>query len=262
MFYSGIISSETEVVTIIIVGISLLMALVIITLLTVFVRRKNKLVTQQQEDRIMFENELAESQVEIREATLRNISWELHDNIGQLLALAKIQAQTLKEHPERIDEVVEIIGSGLDQLRALSKSINPEAIKNLSLSQAVQLEIDRFNRMNFITSTLTVKGQDREINPKVEIILFRILQEFFSNTIKHSKAETLDVKLDYQNGLHISAIDNGVGFLNNKITSGIGLSNMQNRAKLIGATLQLDSQLEVGTTLYISIPTQNLNDYE
>ncbi|GER61017.1 sensor histidine kinase [Patiriisocius marinus] len=262
MLYSGTISNETEVVTAIIVGISLLMALVIITLLTVFVKRKNKLVSEQERAKATFEKELAETEVEIREATLRNISWELHDNIGQLLALAKIQAQTVKEHPERIDEVVEIIGTSLNELRALSKLINPEAIKSLTLGQAIQLEVDRFNRMNFINASLVEKGETLTIGPKVEIILFRILQEFFSNTIKHSKAETLTIIVDYNNGLHISAKDNGIGFSKDIEASGIGLSNMQNRAKLIGASLKIDSVLEQGTCLEMSIPTHKIKTHE
>lgn len=262
MFYSGLISNETEVVTIIIVSISLLMASVIITLLVVFIKRKNKLVAQQQESKVIFERELAESQVEIREATLRNISWELHDNIGQLLALAKIQAQTVKEHPERIDEVIEIIGTGLNELRSLSKLINPEALKKLTLAQALQLEVDRFNRMKFIKASLIVNGKTLNINPKVEIILFRILQEFFSNTLKHSKSETLSVEVDYNNGLHILAKDNGVGFLTDIEANGIGLSNMQNRAKLIGATLRIHSVLTQGTTLEIVLPRHKLKTHE
>ncbi len=256
MFHSWVFSNETEAITITVIAVALLLVLMIIVLLSVFVRRKNKLVNQQQQAKQSFEKELAESQVEIREATLRNISWELHDNVGQLLALAKIQAQTVKEHPKRIDEVVEIIGSALNELRALSKLINPEALKNLTLGQAIKLEVDRFNRLNFIKSTLTERGIKNILDPKVEIILFRILQEFFSNTIKHSKAETLDVVLDYNNGLHISAKDNGIGFLTDKSVEGIGLSNMQNRAKLIGASLQIYSVLEQGTTIEINLPTK------
>ncbi len=179
MLYSWLIITETEVITIIVVGITLLMALVIIALLVVFVSRKNTLVQEKKQAKEDFETELVASQIAIRENTLRNISWELHDNIGQLLTLAKIQAQTVKENPERIDEVVETIGTGLNELRALSKLINPEILKNLSITEAVQMEVDRFNRLGVINGNLKTIGDPQTINPEYEIILFRILQEFF-----------------------------------------------------------------------------------
>lgn len=254
MLYYRLLSSET-VLTYTAIGVALLLAFIIIVLLTVFVGRKNTLVRDQQQAKKAFEKELAESQIEIREATLRNISWELHDNIGQLLTLAKIQAQTVKEHPERIDEVVTTIGTGLNELRALSKLINPDVIKNLSIAEAVQMEIDRFNRLEFIKSTLTVTGTPQKINDKIEIILFRILQEFFSNTIKHSKGSNLDIQIDYGGELYIEAIDNGVGFDSEADSfNGIGLLNMKNRANLIGATLEITSKSNKGTLLRINYP--------
>ena len=71
----------------------LIIVIALIILFTTFQKKKNFLVEKQKEEQERFEKEIAETQIEIREATLRNISWELHDNIGQLLTLAKIQLQ-------------------------------------------------------------------------------------------------------------------------------------------------------------------------
>ena len=131
--------------------ILILVNVFVVVLFSVFQRRKNKLLEDQQEAKKKFESEIAETQIEIREETLRNISWELHDNIGQSLTLAKIQLQN--ESSENIKEVSEIITKSLNELRALSKLINPEFIKNIELKEALQLEIDRFNRLNFIKSS-------------------------------------------------------------------------------------------------------------
>jgi len=77
----------------------LIIVISLIILFTVFQKKKNFLVEKQLEEKKRFEREIAETQIEIREETLRNISWELHDNIGQLLTLAKIQLQnTSKEN--------------------------------------------------------------------------------------------------------------------------------------------------------------------
>ena len=241
---------QTEIATLVSVLILLVLVGIIITLITVFVRRKNKLLQEQREVREAFEAELSETQIEIREETLRNISWELHDNIGQLMTLAKIQVQLAKEKPETIEEASETIGKGINELRALSKLINPEALKSLNLREAVKLEIERFNRIGFVKASYKVVGMPFSINANKEIIVFRILQEFFSNTIKHSKATNLDVVLIYtENELLINAKDDGVGFTSEADFSGIGIKNMKNRAKVINAELSISSKPNEGTML-------------
>lgn len=227
-----------------------LITIALIVLFVIFQKRQNLLLLQKEEDKKRFEREIAETQIEIREETLRNISWELHDNIGQLLTLAKIQLQNAT--PENIEDVSNTITKGLTEVRALSKLINPEAIKNINLKEAVQLEIDRFNRLNFISSTLDITGEEFKIEKKASIIIFRILQEFFSNTIKHSKASELNVAINFnRNCLEILAKDNGVGFSSEIISKGIGLENIKNRAKLIGAEAIFQSEKNKGTSLKI-----------
>ncbi|WP_046755578.1 sensor histidine kinase [Kordia jejudonensis] len=243
-----------EVSAIIATFVFILLIVVIIILFLVFIKRKNKLLTEKQQAKREFENAIAETQIEIREQTLRNISWELHDNIGQLLTLAKIQLHQLDNTNENVAEVSDTISKSLTELRALSKLINPDALKNIMLPEALSLEIARFNRLNFIEATLTINGDEEIIDDKAEIILFRILQEFFSNTIKHAKASKLDVSLNYENNLlTIIAKDNGKGFDKSeyRLNKGIGLQNMKSRGKLIGAEIELESELEKGTKLTI-----------
>lgn len=244
------VEKSSEVVIIITTVIVLLMTFGIIILFSIFQRRKNDLLINQEKEREKFEKEIAETQIEIREQTLRNISWELHDNIGQLLTLAKIQLQSATK--ENIKEVSDTITKGLSEVRALSKLINPEAMSNIDLREAIQLEINRFNRLNFIASTLKISGEEKDIDKKSGIIIFRILQEFFSNTIKHSKATELNVFLDYQeDSLQITVSDNGIGFSSTEMKEGIGLINIKNRAKLIGAKIEFKSEENNGTSLKI-----------
>lgn len=243
--------ANTEIIIIIFTIIILFVTIGIVLLFTVFQKRKNDLLEQQKLAKEEFEKEIAETQIEIREETLRNISWELHDNIGQLLTLAKIQLQNTTQ--ENIQEVSETITKGLTEVRALSKLINPEAINNINLKEAVQLEVDRFNRLEFIKSSLLIIGNDIDIDKKSSIIIFRILQEFFSNTIKHSKASELKVSLNYtETHLKIIVKDNGIGFINGDKKEGIGLTNIKNRAKLIGADAIFTSEKNKGTTLEIN----------
>jgi two-component system, NarL family, sensor kinase len=230
------------------------LCLILILFFTIFQKKKNVLLLKQAEDKKQFEKEISESQVEIREQILRNISWELHDNIGQLLTLAKIQLQSISEHPNNANELKDNLTTILSEVRSLSKVINPDFISNIKLEDAIELEIKRFNRLNYITSRFTVEGEHFDIDSKSEIIIFRVLQEFFSNTIKHSKASALNVSLRYlENSIQIFAEDNGVGFdMDTICQTGIGLSTMKKRGALINADINIDSAINKGTRLSIN----------
>jgi len=236
--------NEIQILALAGITIFLLLVVLVAVLFTVFMRRKNTLVLEQQEAQKRFEQEIAETQIEIREETLRNISWELHDNIGQLLT-----------DEQQTKEAAETIGKGLEEIRALSRLINPEALKNLSLIEALHLEIERYNRMGYIHADLEESGNFFELNKKAEIVIFRILQEFFTNTIKHSKAANLMVKIHYgEDLLNVEASDDGVGFdyAAAKAKNGIGLSNIETRAALIKSTIEITSKKGEGTQLSLS----------
>ncbi|GGD11495.1 hypothetical protein GCM10011368_11820 [Hyunsoonleella pacifica] len=228
-----------------------------ISLFLLFRKRKNELLLEKQHAKQQFEQEISKAQIEIREETFRNISWELHDNIGQLLTLAKIQLQTNTD----IDEIKATINKSIKEVRVLSKLINPDALKKMTLEQAINDEINRFNRLKFIKSSISVTGNRKNLDHKIEIVFFRILQEFFSNTIKHARATHLDITLNYQpNELIISAKDNGRGFLlKDQENSGIGISNIKNRAKLVNASATIETQPQKGTKLTITYPYYDEN---
>lgn len=251
---------NTLILTLVAITILLLLLIVGAVLFSVFIRRKNELLLEQQHSQKRFEQEIAESQIEIREETLRNISWELHDNIGQLLTLAKIQTQNSGGDQEQLDEAANTIGKGLREIRALSKLINPEALKNMTLIEALELELDRFTRMEYLTTSLNVTGTPTNIDKKIGTIIFRMFQEFFTNTIKHSKASHLDVCVTYtKDTLDIKAKDNGIGFdiAFAKAKNGIGLSNIETRGKLIGATINVSSKEGDGTQMHLSYTSKN-----
>jgi signal transduction histidine kinase len=171
------------------------------------------------------------------------------------MTLAKIQLQNANNDPERMEEGVETLGNSLNELRSLSKSINPATLSSLSLVEATRLEIGRFNRLNYLEASMHVEGDEFPLDNKVEIIIFRMLQEFFTNTVKHSKATHLEVNLNYnEDTLRIEARDNGVGFdtFQKFPDRGIGLGNIKNRAQLIGATAQINSTIGEGTQLLVT----------
>ncbi len=224
------------------------------------VKNNNEALQKKQKEFQRIQDALVQSQSEIKEQTLKNISWELHDNIGQLLTLAKIQIQNidLQKDNENLSEAIKSIAVALDEVRALSRSINSENLEHFSLIDNIQSEINRFNRLRFIKGDLLIIGEPFSINCKDEIILFRILQEFFTNTIKHSRALSLYTELKFRGDiLVITSYDNGIGFNPLNVKQGLGLQNMKNRAELIGANLTITSNFDEGVHLRILYPKKS-----
>ena len=258
-------NSNTTLIIIITTLVVVLFIVVIVVFFSVFQNRKMKILLDKKADEIRYEEEIIKSQLETQEQTLQNISWELHDNVGQLLSVAKMQLNMLQPDVENsqkgiLDETSEIISKSLQEIRTLSKLLNPEVVKNIGIEKSIELELQRFNRLNFLNANLKVKGNSINIDKKDEIILFRILQEFLSNTVKHSKAAKLDVILDYQpEQLIIEAKDYGVGFDLKEIEKGSGLINMKSRAKLINTQFSLTSEKDKGVSLTLTYPLKQLS---
>jgi len=227
-----------------------------------FQQKKTGFLLKRAEDQKKFDHEIAKSRIEIREHTLENISWEIHDNVGQLLSIAKMQLNILQPsltavQQIELQETSELIGKSLQELRSLAKSLNPVHFKTLGLLNAIKMEIDRFNRMNFIDAKIEINGDSYELSDNKGIILFRIIQEFFNNTMKHSKSAKLCILLDYKpNNLFIMIEDHGVGFDLEKLekNSGLGLQTMKSRAALIGASFKMLSKKQMGTRIEINCP--------
>jgi signal transduction histidine kinase len=242
---------------------SLVLLILLITVIILFVffqKRKLKFILEKKEAEKRYMEEIAKSQIEIQEQALQNMSWELHDNIGQLLLVARMHinilgAQLTKENKDKLDDISEIVGKSLQEIRLLSKTMNTEIIQNMGLVKSIEVELDRFNKLNFLVASLHITGEERPLDIKEEIILFRILQEFFSNAIKHSKAKTLEVKLNFEaDRLVVTAEDDGVGFEETEIEKGSGLINMKSRAAIIDAEFAMKSAKNKGVSLTLSYP--------
>lgn len=225
-----------------------------------FQRRKNKFLKERYEAEQMYQRELADSQIEIQEQTLKNIAWELHDNVGQLLSVANIQLNVMMNSAplslhDQIQETKKLVQDTVQEIRSLSKVLNNDVILKNGLLASLQVELDRFKRLGYLDATLKITGDIIPINNANEIIIFRILQEFLSNVLKHARASKLFVHLDYkEQSLNILAVDDGVGFNTSAKTDSSGMETMKGRAQLIDAEYSITSKIGEGTQLNLRYP--------
>jgi signal transduction histidine kinase len=250
--------SEREVLLIgyLIAVIFLLVVFVLVFFFT-FQKRKNRFLQERLEIRLKFDREIEKSKLEIQEQTLKNIAWELHDNVGQLLSVVNIQLNMLSldvpsENQEQILETKGVVNDAVQEIRTLSKILNNDVILKNGLISSLSLELERFNKLKYLEARLKIIGDSKPIQNSDEIIIFRILQEFFSNVIKHAKAKKLVVLLNYKNDiLEIQANDDGVGFDSSRHNGNSGLVTMKSRASLINADFEIISGINKGTSLHL-----------
>ena len=255
------ISNEEIALITYVVFFVLVIVTVFVLFFVIFQKRKNQLLIDRVEQQKAFDEELIKTQQEIQEETLKHIGRELHDNIGQMLVLATMQMNTVAkvakdEIKVKVDNASGALKDALAEVRALSKSLNSDVIFNLEFDRTVKNEIERLNKTGLVEAKLNILGNKVDFeNKKDKTILFRILQEFFSNTLKYAEAESLKVSLNYLNAeLKIIVEDDGNGFDMHSIEKGSGLINMEKRAELINAVFNIESEVSKGTKLTVIYP--------
>jgi signal transduction histidine kinase len=214
--------------------------------------------------KVVHENELLQSQLEIQEQTFQNISREIHDNIGQKLTLVKLQLNTAghlgKETAIFIMNPVNIISEIINELTDISHSLSSENILNNGLIKALEFEALQLEKSGLFTISIFITGDTVFLNFNKELVLFRIVQEAINNIIKHAEAKIIGIHLHYGKQLLTMQIaDNGKGFILPGNNTGTGLKNIRKRASLLNGRLNLKSAPGEGTKLNIQIPLYDNN---
>lgn len=215
--------------------------------------------------KLIYQEEAIKAQIEKEEQVLTRISQEIHDNIGQILSLVKLNLNTLDletcDHDVKKKAMVtkDLVGKAIHDLRQLSKSLNSIHLTQGNLAESLKLEAEIINKTGIYNLTFSTKGLENPFESRKQLIIFRIAQEALNNIIKHSHARNISMNLNYENEfLNFTIEDDGDGFNISenelKLQKGTGLGNMYHRANVIGAGLKIDSVKGRGTLLQLTIP--------
>lgn len=249
---------DTEIV--IVLAASVFVFCLLMFLFNFVLKYQKKTISFTKEKELMqsqFEQILLQSQVEVQESTLSTLSKELHDNIGQLLSTAKmllgITEINTPHPPDTLVTATQTVGKAINELRSLSKSLSKEWLEQFDLIKNLEVEVERVNATKLIEVNLTYDG-GLIIKSEAQIILFRIIQEGIQNSIKHSGANKINIKLSLIGDSLVTVIgDNGKGIDSQQIANGVGISNMKQRARFLGGTIEWKSSNE-GCTILITVP--------
>jgi len=206
--------------------------------------------------------------ISAQEEERKRIARELHDETAQDLAslgmdidyLAKTKGRIPVDLSKRLEELRDRTNDILRGIHSLSQGLRPPMLEEFGLVSALQGLVNELNTQYGIDAKLELRGTARRLSPDVEITLFRIAQEALNNVGKHSRATECRLEIVYRkNNVKLIISDNGQGFdlpgtMEEFASAGkLGLTGMQERAKLVDGTLTIWSGSDRGTSLVLEI---------
>lgn len=257
-------NDQYQEVLIVIVTSVLVLGLLIGTLVFLMLNYQKKRFLHLEEKRILqeaYERNLLQSRLEIQEETFDHISREIHDNVGQLLSLVKVQLNIVQQRPgdDLLNEIKANVGQAMTDLRDIAKSLSASRLQQAPITETISQEMQRISRSGVLECDLHISGEAQEmalLSEQKKIILFRIVQESLQNIIKHAGATSVVVQINGEGkGLSVTLTDNGKGFDPQSAQGdGLGLENIRKRAAMAGGEAKINSSPGKGTTVTIHIP--------
>jgi signal transduction histidine kinase len=199
--------------------------------------------------------------ISAEEKERQEFSKELHDGLGPILssikmAISAINKSILKDANKIIFDKTElIIDKAIITVKEISNKLNPHVLERYGLEKAIKSFTDTISGKDFeITYSSNIKR--KRYNYDTEVIIYRIVGELLSNTIKHALATKVDISLlDYGRKLELLYSDNGIGFnIESKVDKGMGLSNIGSRVKSIDGKIEIQSKPNKGFFLKLTVP--------
>ena len=204
-----------------------------------------------------------------QEEERKRIARELHDDTAQVLGSLSRQLDNFirKKHGFAPSEVLFLkdlqaqLNRGVQGVNRFVQDLRPSLLDDLGLIPALRSLVKGLQESDGINTDLKVSGRERRFSLEVELLLFRIIQEALNNIRRHAQASEAQVVMEFaEDRIEVTISDNGQGFelsgrMDDLPRSGkLGLAGMQERARLLGGTLEVKSTLGKGTTLIVEVP--------
>jgi PAS domain S-box-containing protein len=228
------------------------------------------------EEKILINNEMLRSLtselVMTEERERRRIAIDLHDNIGQTLALTKIRLESLVGQSSKnglkksLLEIGDMINQSIQQARSLMTDLSPSVLYELGFTEAIDWLCDQIQTKHSLQVLLTNELKIRRIDEEIQLLLFRATRELLLNVVKHARAKRAYVTLKKSgNNIQITVRDEGVGFdisgISNvaKLTGGFGLLSIHERLKYLGGLFEIETEKGLGTCITLLAPQKKKN---
>ena len=200
----------------------------------------------------------------VLEQERKRIAREIHDELGQALTALRIDVAWLSERisgesaaGERLQSMSSILESTVESVRRITAHLRPGLLDDLGLAASIEWLAGQFTARSGIRCRIAVDHGGLDLDERLSICVYRIVQEALTNVARHSGASEVEVEVqDAGNGLLVAISDNGVGFDPETRQYSYGLLGIRERAQMLGGTVEVTSKPGEGTSVLASIPLQ------
>lgn len=193
--------------------------------------------------------------VQSTDAERKRIAAELHDGVGQLLTGLKYRVEAAAASDPELNGVLQLAEEASHEVRDIAHRMMPRALGEMGLVPALT---DMFNKafaLPGMAHTFEHHGMEDRLPAEVETGVYRIAQELVNNILKHAQAKQVDVQLLRNKGALVLLVeDDGVGFDATRVSNGLGMLNLHDRARILNGSLEVASDPTRGTVITLRIP--------
>ena len=204
--------------------------------------------------------EIIKSVIQTQEKERRQLSVELHDNVNQMLASCKLMLEVAKENGSNArmltEKTYQSIQTVINEIRRISHDLNPSAIVDVGLVEAIEQLIEKINLSGKIKVRFLPNKREYKhvLSEDDKIAIFRIVQEQLSNILKHANATNVTIRLEVVNNIiRLCIKDDGVGFNLSECKKGLGLHNIYNRVEYYSGSVQIQTSEGNGCEMCITL---------
>jgi signal transduction histidine kinase len=209
--------------------------------------------------------------INAQEEELRRLSRELHDDLTQRLAALALDAALIERQlnpvqPQVVQNLKDLrinLSEVAEEVHDLSRQLHPSILDDLGLVQAIQAECAAFTKKTGIDLSFTPHDFPDSVAQPLALCLYRVIREGLQNIAKHSGAAAASITLQgLSDGIRLLIQDKGIGFDPKEVKkkTGIGLSSMRERVRLINGTISFKSKPGQGTEIEVFIPLGGEDD--
>jgi signal transduction histidine kinase len=233
----------------------LLFGLISFLVIANYIKRKRKLVLEKEIYEANFQQAVMRAQLEMQEHTFRVISQDIHDNVGQILSLVKLNLNIIsaeQKENETFNNLKELVMNAMSELRDLGTGYHTDRLIDKGLLLAIQHQLHLLEKTGMFTISFKSELTTMNLDRNKTIFLYRMIQESLNNIVKHACASHIRVSIfKNDNETHIVLEDDGHGFSRDtsEFKAGIGLSSIQQRASMIDARVYINSAPGYGTVV-------------
>ncbi len=231
----------------------------------IFIRKIFNIQDRIEKLRKQNESKVLSAIINTEEKSRQEFSKELHDGLGPLLSSVKMSISAIdktkvnQENKEIIEHTEQNVDEAIIAIKEISNNLSPHILKNFGLMKAIETFISRINAGEEKDILLESNLKEKRFNYNTEIILYRIVCELITNTIKHANASKINIDLFLKkNEIELNYFDNGIGFDHEEAqiqSTGMGLSNIHSRIKSLNGNIEIYSLPDEGFNLKITLPS-------